>query len=400
MVSRRAFIRSVAAASLAVSMPRLAFANSVKPANRFVLLILRGGMDGLAAIPAMGDPGYRAMRGVLALENALDLDGYFALHPDLVAMHGLYRDKQLIAIQGTAPPYDKRSHFDAQNVLETGIAPPHSVSSGWLYRSLAGVDARKPPDKVAMAFGTSVPLVLQGEHTVGSWAPDNLPPPNDDTMSRVMALYSKDKVLGPALTSMIETQSMVGSMGAMNRANPDQLGILAKAAGKLLGHPEGPQVAVLEATGWDTHTNQGADKGQLATRFGQLDTALAQLRESLGDTWSRTVVLAVTEFGRTVAVNGTRGTDHGVGGAGFLLGGAVAGGRVLAHFNGLKQSALYQARDLPPAIDHRSLHKAVLIDHLGVDPGFVADIVFPKSGDAAPIRGLFRDTGSRVNRLT
>lgn len=390
MVSRRSLLKSAALASLAISMPRLALATSTRPDNRFVFVILRGGMDGMAAIPAFGDPAYRAVRGPLALKEALDLDGHFALHPNLTGLHALYKAKELVAIQGTAPPYDKRSHFDAQNVLETGIAPPHAVNNGWLYRSLAGVDRSRDVNQVAMALGTSVPLVLQGEHPVGSWAPDNLPPPNDDTMSRVVALYSKDNVLGPSLSSMLETENMMGDMSNMKAKGPDQLGVLAEAAGKLLAHPDGPRIAVLDVGGWDTHLNQGADDGALAARLGGLDQAIAKMKDALGPTWQHTVVLAVTEFGRTVAVNGTRGTDHGVGGAAFLFGGAVNGGRVLAHVKGLEKTDLYQGRDLPPAIDHRSLHKAILTEHLGVDAGFVADVVFPKSGSAAPIRDLIR----------
>lgn len=399
MVSRRQFIKSTAVAALAFSAPGIVLAESRKPANRFLLVILRGGMDGLAAIPAIGDKAYRDKRGSLALPEpgsaagALDLDGYFGLHPRLTALHELYRNGEFLPIQGTAPPYDKRSHFDAQNVLETGISPPHSVHDGWLYRSLAGVGPKREVEHLALALGTSVPLVLQGAHPVGSWAPDNLPEPNDDTLSRVMALYSHDAQLGPALASMMETDRMMGGMKGARRGGPDQLGILAKSAATALANPNGPQIAVLDAGGWDTHANEGSATGLLANRLAQLDAGVTQIKQGLGDAWSRTVILAVTEFGRTVAVNGTRGTDHGVGGAAFMLGGAVAGGHVLAHWQGMDTRNLYQGRDIPPAIDQRSLFKSVLVDHLGVDAGFVSDVVFPGSQAAAPIRGLLRKTG-------
>jgi uncharacterized protein (DUF1501 family) len=397
MITRRRFLGSTIGASLAVSLPGIAFASGNASGKRFVLIILRGGLDGLAAVPPHGDGNYRTMRGALALPEAgkengvLDLDGYFGLHPALANLHALYRSGELIAIHGSAPPYHERSHFDAQNVLETGVYPAHSVHDGWLYRALSGLVPAKDVEHVALAIGPSVPAVLQGQHPVDSWAPDNLPDPDDDTMSRVMALYRHDAVLGPRLASAIATDNMANGMGMGGRG--DDLPQLARAAMRFLTSEKGPQIAVLEAGGWDTHANQGAEAGQLANRLGQLDRVLGSIKAGMGERWKDTAVLMVTEFGRTVAINGTRGTDHGVGGAAFLFGGAVNGGQIVADWRGLARNKLFEGRDVPATIDHRQLFKTALVSHLGADAGFVDDVVFPGSRNQGRLKGLFGRPG-------
>lgn len=392
MVSRRQFLKHAGAASLALSMPGLAFGGlKTAPDARFVLLILRGGLDGLAAVPAWGDPNYRRARGRLALpapgepDGVLDLDGFFGLHPALANLHGMYRAGEMRVFQGIAPPYHARSHFDAQNVLESGATEPHAVRDGWLYRALAGESAL---ETLAMAIGPSVPLVLRGERVVGSWTPDRLPEPDDDTMARVMGLYARDDVLGPRLETVMQTEDILGDM--MGGGRPDQLRVLAGAATRFLSADEGPQVAVLESGGWDTHSNQGTTQGQLASRLSQIDEVLGDMKAGLGKRWNNTAVLVVTEFGRTVSVNGTRGTDHGVGGAAFLAGGGVRGGRVDADWQGLAPGQLFEGRDVAPTLDQRSVFKAVLAEHLGMARRTWEDAAFPDSGEVKPMAGLFR----------
>jgi uncharacterized protein (DUF1501 family) len=226
-----------------------------------------------------------------------------------------------------------------------------------------------------------------------------LAPVDDDTMTRLMDLYSDDKILGPALAEALATDAELGAAGAdtmagaarAGLANAARLGVqVASTAGKLLAEPEGPRVGVLDVGGFDTHANEGAAQGVLAIRLSALDQALDALAKGMGEAWRKTVVLAVTEFGRTAAVNGTRGTDHGTATMALLLGGAVQGGRVLADWPGLAQSALYQGRDLKPTLDLRALEKAVLADHLGLSPAQLAQTVFPGSESIAPVRGLIR----------
>ncbi|MDA0788834.1 MAG: DUF1501 domain-containing protein [Proteobacteria bacterium] len=398
MITRRQlFSRTIALsafAALSLSAPGLVLGRGEKARSRFVLMILRGGMDGLAAVPAYGDPHYRTLRGALALPDPdqpsgiLDLDGHFGLHPSLKQLHELYRSGELAIIHGTAPPYQQRSHFDAQNVLECGADAPRGLSDGWLYRALTAVDSRRQQEDIAVAVGPSIPLVLRGEKVVGSWAPDNLPHPDDDTMSRILALYAHDTTLAPKVAAMMEMQSKMADMEAVRPSQNNRLKLLTEAAVRLLSDANGPAIAVLEVNGWDTHAAQGATTGRLANKLRGLDETLTSLRTGLGKNWQNTVVLAVTEFGRTVAANGTKGSDHGVGGAALLLGGAVIGGRVIADWQGLDPQHLHKGRDLPATIDQRQIFKAVLVDHLGADPDLVEDRVFPDSRLATRLPGL------------
>jgi uncharacterized protein (DUF1501 family) len=242
---------------------------------------------------------------------------------------------------------------------------------------------------VAIAVADNVPLVLRGDRPVTSWAPSRLPDAPDDTLERIMDLYANDALLGARLRDALATKEMAGDAGGGARGD-GQLGALVSATAKFLAAPDGPRIAVLEATGWDTHANQGAEQGQLAARLGSLDAGIGALKRDLGDAWKHTAVLVVTEFGRTVAVNGTRGTDHGTGTCAFLAGGAVQGGRVIADWPGLAERDLYQARDLKPTIDLRAVFKGVLRDHLGVAAAALDEQVFPGSSAARAKDGLIR----------
>ncbi|MCZ6619717.1 MAG: DUF1501 domain-containing protein [Gammaproteobacteria bacterium] len=396
MINRRRLLEFGVTASLAWGA-RSAFAKNIGSDPRFVLVILRGGMDGLAAVPPYADPSYRKSRGALALpppgsaSGINDLDGFFGLHPNFVTLHALFEAGELTVVQAVAPPYRNRSHFDAQDVLETGIPAPSALTDGWLYRALATLPGAVRTDEYAMAIGGAVPRVLRGANPVGAWSPDRLPDPDDDTMARIVALYEHDAILGPRLRTMMKTENMMASQ--VNRSNQgsrnNSLAGVVKAAAQFLCHESGPRVAVLESGGWDTHAQQGDQQGQLANRFASLDDLVAQFRAELGDTWRQTVLIMVTEFGRTVAMNGTRGSDHGVAGAAFVMGGAVAGGKVFTDWPGLKRAALYEGRDLMPTMDVRVLFKTALVDHLGADAAAVDEFVFPSSA-LTGLQGLTR----------
>jgi uncharacterized protein (DUF1501 family) len=389
MISRRRLLGTGAALTLAWQAGPLAAAPDA--AGRFVLLILRGGMDGLAAVPPHGDRDYRKARGGLAdalpgePAEPLDLDGFFSLHPRLPAVHGMYRDGELAVVHAVAPPYRDRSHFDAQDVLETGMTDPSGSTDGWLYRALAIAPGSPAFEQYAMALGGGVPRVLQGATPVGGWAPDRLPAPDDDTMVRVRRLYEEDPVLGPRLEVAMQTDAMARA-APMGGGGADALAVNARAAAGFLKAADGPRIAVLESGGWDTHANQA---GQLANRLGALDAVIGELRSSMGSVWSSTVVAMVTEFGRTVAMNGTRGTDHGVGGVALIAGGAVNGGRVLGDWPGLGTGSLYEGRDLKPTTDMRAIFATVLTGHMGFDGNAVDEHVFPDAR-LPPIRELLR----------
>jgi len=375
--------------------------------SRFVLVIMRGALDGLAAVPPFGDRDYPGLRREFALRppgesgGALPLGGFFGLHPSLAFLQQCYAARELIVLHALASPYRERSHFDGQDVLENGSPRPHALQTGWLNRALGS--ARRPAEREAgVALGQSVPLVMRGPAAVTSWSRSKLTGPDDDTLARITDLYAGDALLATRLADALaadamavaeggEAAAMIGEAPASRpaRGNARYTEVVRAAAG-FLRREDGPKVAVFDTRGWDTHANEGGAQGQLAGRLGELDAGLATLHQELGAAWQHSAVLLVTEFGRTAAINGTRGTDHGTATAAFLVGGAVAGGRVIADWPGLSSRALYQGRDLAPTLDLRSVLKGVLSEHLSVPARALEQDVFPDSAAARPLHGLVR----------
>lgn len=426
-MKRREFLKVGALATGgALITSRLAFARIAPGARRprFVLVILRGALDGLAAVPPYGDRGYGHLRGEFALrapgeaKGALPLNGFFGLHPSLGFLGESYAARELIVFHAVASPYRERSHFDGQDVLENGTAVPHAAQSGWLNRALAQVPGGRRRD-AGVALGQNVPLVMRGPAEVTSWSPSKLSGLDDDTLARITDLYARDPLLSVRLADALMADRVAAEPGgatsqdamapeAMAQSTAAAPGATAAtavppqakpggayaeivhAAGGFLREEDGPQVAVFDTTGWDTHANEGAAEGQLAGRLAALDKGLATLKGELGPVWKDTAVLLVTEFGRTAAINGTRGTDHGTATVAFLAGGAVAGGRVIADWPGLSSRELYQGRDLMPTLDLRCVLKGVLQEHLGVPAPALEAAVFPQSERARALKGLVR----------
>ena len=390
MLTRRFFVTSSLGALAATALPlRLSLAKTPGE-KRFVLIILRGGLDGLAALPPVGDGDYARVRGDLALAKGevLPLDGYFALNPALPTFAELYATRQLLPIHAVASPYRDRSHFDAQDLLENGGAAPRLLSSGWLGRTLAALGGSWS----GLAVGQDLPLVLRGSAATTTWAPNALPGADTAFLARVADLYAGDPLLGPALTAGLEANALAGEVlgsgmsgkGGGKRAEA----AMAEGAARMIASADGPRIAVLELGGWDTHANQGTTAGRLAVALRGLDAMLASLQRGLGPAWSETAVVVVTEFGRTAAPNGTGGTDHGTGAAAFVAGGAIAGGRVLADWPGLGKGDLYDGRDLQPTTDLRSVLKGLLADHLAVPSQALEQKIFPDSAGAPPLSAL------------
>jgi uncharacterized protein (DUF1501 family) len=410
MRNRREFlaasVRLGVATALAGTLPGVSFAAA--PGNPpFVVVILRGALDGLSAVPPYGDPAYEDARGPIAIarpgapQGALDLDGFFGLHPAMPLLHERYTAQELVVVHATASAYRERSHFDGQNVLENGGDRPSGSASGWLNRALGSLAGRRID---GLALGQNVPLILRGPVPVGSWAPSRLPEVEPELIGRLRDLYSNDSTLAGRLdeASRMETladdESIMGDAPGQTMGNTralpkaggaERLKLIAETAGRMIAAPQGPRIAVFDAGGWDTHAGEGAGEGQLAGRLRGLDQVLDALRLGLGSEWSRTAVLVCTEFGRTVQVNGTRGTDHGTGAAAFLLGGAVRGGRMVADWPGLAEKQRYEGRDLRPTTDLRAVAKGVLRDHLGLSERALLD-VFPGSDRVAAARDLIR----------
>jgi uncharacterized protein (DUF1501 family) len=360
--------------------------------RRLVFVILRGGLDGLTAVPAIGDPAFEATRGALALPShgdgaALPLNDLFGLHPLLPQMHAMYRQRELLVVHATATPYRERSHFDAQNLLESGGIAPFALDSGWLNRALHQVAPGRTD--AAMAIGPTLPLVLRGPASVSNQAPAHPRRVDDDLIERIARMYAPHAALSAALERARATLATTRRAGAPSDASAPALVLSAQAAARLLALDAGPRVAVLEADGYDSHATQASPVGIPARELRRLDAALAALREGLGAHWQRTLVIVATEFGRTVAPNGSGGTDHGTAAAMFLAGGTVAGGRVIADWPGLRRSDQHEQRDLKATTDSFAVIHSALAAHWRHERKSLAAAVAP-GRTLASIDGLIR----------
>ncbi|MEO5494407.1 MAG: DUF1501 domain-containing protein [Sphingomonas sp.] len=380
MIDRRNFLAYGAGAAALTLAPRMAFAKADTD-RRFVFIIQRGAADGLGTIGAVGDPAFAGARGPLAADfaTAKKLDSQFALHPAMTSLAGMYDTKEALFAHAIASPYRDRSHFDGQNVLESGGLGAYQVKDGWLNRMLGLIPSGQAK---AIAVSATVPLALRGPHEVSSYAPSALPQASDDLMMRVAALYQGDGQLHGLWSEAMNTRTLTGDLTDASAKNAAATGSLAA---RLLAPANGARIAMIETGGWDTHAGQ---RGRLAAQLKGLDAMIASLKTGMGLAWSDTMVLVATEFGRTVAVNGTGGSDHGTGSAAMLIGGGVKGGRVMADWPGLGQAALYEGRDLKPTLGLDQFVAGAVAGHYGVEPGKVMATLFPDTKGAAPVVGL------------
>ena len=400
-ISRRKLLQGAGclAAATMFSGIRVAFADAPVD-QRFIFVILRGAMDGLAAIPPYGDRAYQTARNGIALPATAytPLDNLFAAHKNFANFTAMFKSGDALAVQAVSTPYRDRSHFDAQNVLESGGTGPHLINDGWLNRALGLYGAQK--DTLGLAVGQTIPLALQGGVPVSTWAPSAQGLPDDTMLLALDKLYQKDMLFHTALAQAVDVHGiadpalqgadMKAAGGGKNLRNAGAMKTTVEAVGKILSDPKGPRLCTIELGGWDTHAQQGADKGILANNFDALDAGFGAMKEAMGEHWNKTVVMAATEFGRTVAQNGTGGTDHGTASCVFMLGGALNGGRVHGQWPGLDTTQLYQNRDLRPTTDLRQIAKTVLTQHLKLPAADVDARVFPGSGDLRPLDGIIK----------
>lgn len=397
-LSRRRLLAAGGVSLALAHFPRAASAARARD-PRLVVIVLRGALDGLSAVAPIGDPDYAALRGSLALspvgeKPALPLDGFFALHPAMPVFARLYKEGRASVVHAVATSYRERSHFDGQDVLESGYAGPGHTESGWLNRSVFALTSSEPARRRGLGVGAVAPLVMRGPAPALGWAPQVLPPAGEDLAQRVLDLYThSDPALAAALRAGLDADRIAtsgGLTGDMAKARggmdqPNGMRQAAMGAARLLATPDGPRVAALAFDGWDTHANEN---GLLATRLSGLDGALEEFEKGLGEAWKDTAVVAITEFGRTARVNGTGGSDHGTASVAFLAGGAVQGARVIADWPGLTTSRLYQGRDLAPTQDLRAVLKGLIADQFGLSAQMLADKAFPDSAAVPPLRGL------------
>lgn len=362
--------------------PRMAFA-AAPTDKRFVFIIQRGAADGLHILAPVGEPAFASVRGQFAADfaSAPRLDTTFALHPALAQSAALYKVGEALFVHAVASPYRDRSHFDGQNVLETGGAGAYRLKDGWMNRMLGLLPAG---DARAIAVAATVPMALRGSREVASYAPSNLPDATDDLLQRVAMLYQGDAQLHALWSEALSTRDLTGDLAQDNGRNAAATGALAA---RLLAPANGARIATIETGGWDTHTGQRA---RVAAQLKGLDAMLAALRTGLGPAWADTMVLVATEFGRTVAVNGTGGTDHGTASAAMLFGGKVKGGRILTDWPGLRQGALYEGRDLKPTISLDALIAGAVASHFALDPARAQAALFPEASGAKPVLDLAR----------
>jgi uncharacterized protein (DUF1501 family) len=391
------------------AVPRIARAEGRDP--RLLAIVLRGGLDGLAVVAPVGDPDWAKLRNDKSLTSdgptpALPLDGFFALNPAMPNLHRLYQAGQATIVHAVATPYRERSHFDGQDVLESGLPKPGTADTGWLNRALAAIEPSGRVDvrgRQAFAVGPITPLVVRGPAPVLSWVPPRLPPVSDDTTMRLLDLY---RHTDPTFARVLEERiglAAIAKAGGMNSEPGEERPAIqgggiaqvrtyfaeaAGAAAKFLAGAEGPRVGALAFDGWDTHVDEGAVKGRLANLLGALDGAIAAIETNMGDAWHETVVVLITEFGRTARLNGNDGTDHGTATVALIVGGALKGGRVIADWPGLKDADLYEKRDLKPTTDLRAVLKGLLADHLCTDERRLEAAVFPDSASVKPLQGL------------
>ncbi|MBZ9725319.1 DUF1501 domain-containing protein [Mesorhizobium sp. CO1-1-11] len=400
--SRRAVLTTGGALFAWAYLPRFArVADNRDP--RLIVIVLRGALDGLSTVGPVGDPDYAGLHGDIALSltgphAALPLDAFFAVNPAMPVFARLFKNKQAAVVHAAATGYRERSHFDGQDVLESGFAGPGHVATGWLNRALENLAAG---DRVAtlggLAVGPSTPLVIRGAAPVLGWAPQSLPAPAGDLAARVLDLYQhRDPVLAVALQKGLDADRMAldDQMGAKTvkpKGGLDSAAGMrqaAQGAARLIAAEDGPRVAALAFDGWDTHVNEGGATGRLASLLGGLDGAFEEFEKGLGERWKDTAIVAITEFGRTARINGTVGTDHGTGTVVLLAGGAIKGGRVIADWPGLKPAQLYQQRDLAPTSDVRAVLKGLLADQFGLSASVLGEKVFPDSGAVKPMMNL------------
>ena len=385
-ISRRSALLGLTAAW---TMGPASLALAAAPTDkRLVVVILRGALDGMAAVVPYGDADLVRLRPGLIPPppgqpgGLLDLGGFYGLHPALAGMHDLYKAGQLLPVHAVAGPYRSRSHFDAQDYLESGA--DERLSSGWLNRAVEAMPGHKA--NTALAVGVTIPLMLRGMAAVGTYAPTGYQALSPELYARIADLAHDDALLGPVVTEGLADRGFsAGTLSGLQQSGDrNAVANVAAAAGKLLSAADGPRVAVLEGGGWDTHAAQAQ---RLVAPLKQLDAGITALKQSMGAAWEQTAVLVLTEFGRTARVNGTGGTDHGTASVAFVAGGAIAGGRVAGTWPGLSDTKLFENRDLAPTTDARALAMALLVDHLGV-PAAAMPAVFPGSTGVTAQGGL------------
>lgn len=381
--------RSLLAGSLmlgagSLALPRLAFAKGAGSRN-LLFVMLRGAADGMAMLAPVGDPGLAALRGasLADYEGAPRLGSFFAVHPALAEVAAAAQSGEALFVHAAATSYRERSHFDGQNLLETGGTAPYVTKDGWLNRLATLLNEGAPAPLRALAIAQAVPLALRGDAPVSNYAPSALPAASEDLLARVSQLYATDNELGPLWERALETKAMAQDDGLKNLRDASAAGELAAS---LMRDAGGARIGMIELGGWDTHANQ---RFAFARSARGLDALLGAYKSGMGAAWTDTLVVVATEFGRTARLNGTGGSDHGTASAALVMGGSVRGGRVIADWPGLAERQLFEGRDLAPTTSLENLLAGAAAEHMRLDPELAMARLFPGRG-AKPLAGIVR----------
>ena len=401
-MNRREFLKSAGLASLSCFFPEFqawaaGSAANKTDGNRLVVVFLRGALDGLSAIVPYSDPAYYSLRPKIALQKPgstggiLQLDSDFGLHPSLAPLMPLWQKKSLSFVLNAGSPDPTRSHFDAQDYMESGIPGNKVVNTGWMDRLLAQLPDNKSPIR-AINIGATTPRIFAGPIAPATYAPSlnrkTKPIDKPEIADQFTQMYQgRNDELERAYFDGMEAHATInsalneGSEQEMQAANQGavaatKFGGFGRQLGKLMREQPDVQVAFVALGGFDTHVNQGTDKGQLANHLNVLGNGLSQLSESLGPAFDKTMVMVISEFGRTVKENGNGGTDHGHGNAIWLMGGKVNGGKMYGRWNGIAQRELYEGRDLPVTTDFRTVIGSIIGEHLHLSQAQL-ETIFP-----------------------
>jgi len=396
-MKRRDFLHAAAAGAVLLPFGRQAWAATLPDGgptkNKMIVVMLRGAVDGLSVVAPYADANYYRMRPAIAVprpgqENgAIDLDGYFGLNPALSSLQPLWRDNKLAFVHASGSPDPTRSHFDAQDYLESGTPGRKATQDGWMNRMLGGLPGPITPTR-AVAIGPLMPRILTGRAeasniasgAAGSRATALDRPQVGDAFDKLYAgddryskAYQQSQQTHQEVMISLDDEMAAASGGApLPNGFPDD----AERLAKLMRKDPNIQLAFLAVGGWDTHANQGMVKGQLANRLNPLGVGLANLAQQLGPMFDDTTIVVMSEFGRTAKQNGNNGTDHGHGNVMWIIGGKVNGGKVYADWQGMEDNRLHEGRDLPVTTDFRQVLAQIGERHLRLPDARLAQ-VFP-----------------------
>ena len=379
-VTRRRLIANLAGASLYAFVghrpPALA-ARGGASERKLVFVLLRGAADGLSLMAPVGDPQFGSVRGELAEEDGRHpIDSFFSLHPGLATIASLARERQTLLFHAVGLSHASRSHFDAQNLLETGGSTPYGERTGVLNRLLPLADARPS----GLALSHAIPPALIGPNASSSFSPLGPDRFDADLYDRIGGMYDGAMPhLGRTWREAVATRKAGGDFGAGTGTEPENLGQLAAG---FLTQADGPQVLMIESLGWDTHSNQ---RRRLDGLTRSLDGMIASLKKHLGPAWRDTLVIVASEFGRTVRANGSSGSDHGTANALFALGGALPRTGIIADWPGLATSSLHEGRDLRTTRPVEAVLAALAGAHFAVEPGDAARLLYPALPGLEPL---------------